>query len=101
MKTMPDDVLFLKEKIATSGDFTPQERDLILDCLNLGSYAGQHTYPSNHGPGSSKWTTAAWALLDQLPPSAMTTTTRWMLGGMIAGALSEMFKEGKRSKRWP
>lgn len=94
----PPDFIKLKEKIAISADFTPAERDLILDALNLGDYAGQHTYPSRHGPGSDKWATLAWSILDQFSPDAIPVRVRFLLGGMIAGAFNETFEMRRKGK---
>jgi hypothetical protein len=95
---MPPEFIRLKEKIVLCTDFTPDERDLLLDCLNLGEYSGQHLYPASFRPGSNQWATAAWAILDQISPKAMKVRDRFMLGGLIAGALSEMFELGRKSK---
>jgi len=90
-------LLQLRERIALCRDFSPDERTLILDCMNLGDYSGKHEYPSQHMPGSSPWTTAAWEILDKLRPDALKSSDRFMLGGMIAGALQEMFKAGREA----
>lgn len=95
---MPPEFIRLKEKIATSKDFTPEERDLILDCLNLGDYSGKHEYPEIFKPGSNRWATATWAILDQMNPKALKIRDRFLLAGLIAGALSEMFELGRKSK---
>jgi hypothetical protein len=87
----------LRERVALSKDFSPDERTLILDCLNLGDYSGKHDYPSRHGPDSSPWAKATWAVLDQLKPGKLSRTDRFMLGGMIAAALMQMFETGKRA----
>jgi len=94
----PPEFVILKEKIAISKDFTPDERDMILDCLNLGDYASKHTYPKHFGPGSNQWATAAWQVLDQINPDAMKQRDRFLLGGMIAGAMMEMFEMGRKSR---
>ena len=93
---MTPEFIQLKEKITTSKDFTTDERDMILDCLNLGDYAGRHQYPASFPPGKNKWATAAWAILDQMNPNALKTRDRFMLGGLIAGALSEMYDSAKK-----
>lgn len=95
----PLDFIKLKEKIATAPDFTPEERDLILTALNLGTYAGQHTYPARHGPGADKWATFAWAILDQFSPDAFNVGTRYMLAGMIAGSFREFFETSFPTKQ--
>jgi hypothetical protein len=33
-----------------------------------------------------------WAILDQLPPDAMPDKTRFLLGGLIAGGLLEVYR---------
>lgn len=88
----------LKEKIATSMEFTADERGLLLDCLNLGDYNGMHRYPAACPPGSTRWATAAWAILDQMNPNALKTRDRFMLGGLLAGALSEMYENGRSGR---
>lgn len=89
----------LKEKVAACTDLTPDERTLILDALNMGNYKSvRRQYPSHHGPGSSRWATAAWAVLDQMRPDALAVRDRFLLGGLIAGALSEMYELGRRGK---
>lgn len=93
---MPPEFIRLKEKIAASNDFTVEEREMLLDCLNLGDYAGKHKYPASFPPGSNKWATATWAILDQMNPNALKTRDRFMLGGLIAGALAEMYESGRR-----
>jgi len=96
------DFIKFKEKIALSTDFTPEERSLILDALNLSTEhdGEQHTYPKNFRPGSDPWITAAWAIMDTVKPGLLDKRTRWMLGGMIAGALHDTFqlasKKGKK-----
>jgi len=95
MKHTPEFVQ-LKEKIAISNDFTPDERDLILDCLNLRDYTGKHEYPQHFGPDSGPWAKAAWAILDQMNPRALKVRDRFMLGGMFGGALKEMYEIGLR-----
>lgn len=95
---MPPEFILLKEKIATSKDFTPEERDLILDCLNLGDYSGKHEYPGIFKPGSNRWATEAWAILDQMNPKALKIRDRFLLGGLVAGALSEMYEKGRNGR---
>lgn len=96
--TMPPEFMVLKEKIAVCTDLTPDERNLILDCLNLGDYAGRHDYPKNFGPGTNRWVTASWAILDQLNPQALKQRDRFFLGGLVAGALAEMYEHGRRGR---
>ena len=99
MKHTPE-FIQLKEKISVCKDFSPEERDLILDCLNLRDYTGQHEYPPHFGPDSGDpWARAAWAVLDQMNPRALKVRDRFMIGGLFAGALSEMFQAGLRGKR--
>ncbi len=90
----------LREKVAISKDFTTQERDLILEALNLGCFSDQHSYPSlfKPGPKQDAFVNCAWALLDQFNPSTFQLSTRYLLAGMIAGALSEMYHLGKTGK---
>jgi hypothetical protein len=96
--TKPPEMIHLKEKIALCKDFTAAERDIILDCMNLADYGDKHEYPARFGPGSSRWATEAWAILDEITPGKLSTTDRFMLGGMIAGALSEMYEAGRKKK---
>jgi hypothetical protein len=96
MKTLPE-VTALKEKIVLCQDFAPWERDLLLDSLNFGDYSGKHKYPSTFPPGKEKWSTAAWAVLDQMRPDAMPVRDRFMLGGLIAGALQQVYEQGRKS----
>lgn len=91
----PQSLIQLRERIALAKGFSPDERTLMLDALNLGDYSGRHEYPSRHGPGADPWTDAAWAILDQLRPGKLARNDRFMLGGMIAGALQQMFETGK------
>ena len=97
---MPPEFIRLKEKIAVSKEFTRDERDMILDCLNLGDYAGEHAYPATFPPGSNRWATATWAILDQINPKALKIRDRFMLGGLIAGALAETYEQGRAKKGW-
>jgi hypothetical protein len=89
----PPNVNLLRRVIEQGPSFTPPERKLILDLLMLNTYRpGEHTYPSEHGPDSSPAAAAAWKLLDQLPPGALTEAQRFMLGGNLAVALDEATK---------
>jgi hypothetical protein len=84
----PPNVNVLRRAIEQSPSFTPPERKLILDLLMLNAYLpGEHTYPPDHGPDSSPAAAAAWKLLDQLPPGALTQAQRYMFGGIVATAL--------------
>lgn len=93
----PQSLTDLRERIALAKDFSPDERTLILDCLNINDYSGQHEYPSRHGPGSTPWATGAWEILDQLKPGKLTRSDRFMVGGMLAGALMKMFEAGREA----
>ena len=80
-----------------NADFTSEERDLILQALSLGDYRSvKREYPKSFGPGSNRWATAAWRVLDQMRPDALQVRDRFMLAGMIAGALKEFYDDGKR-----
>lgn len=46
-----------------------------------------HSYPSNHRPGTHWATDKAWQILDTLPAGLLPDDYRFLLGGMIAGAL--------------
>lgn len=87
----PEFLASLATRIRDSRDFSAQERGLIIDALALGDYRGKHEYPSGHGPGSRLSATVAWSILDQLPPTAMKRWHRFMLAGLIAGALEKVF----------
>lgn len=51
-----------------------------------------HTYPRNHGPGSTWMTTIAFAVLDNLRPGIIPDPTRFYLAGLFAGAINEVMK---------
>lgn len=92
---MTINMMLLREKVAVA-NFTAEERDLILNSLALGRYEGKHSYPETLGPTHSDPSVrASWAILDQLPPNAMTVAHRFLLAGLMAGAISET-KRGKR-----
>ncbi len=92
----PPSLLDLQRRIEQSLSFTAAERKLILDALLLGTRRStEYNYPVAFRPGSSPNATAAWAILDQLPPGALTDGQRFMLGGLFAGALDRMFKTGR------
>lgn len=92
--------IHLKEKIALSADFTPHERDLILESLNLGDYrADTRVYPANFGPGSRWSATMAWSVVDMLRPDALPVRDRFQIAGAIAGALEEVYDLGRRKKK--
>jgi hypothetical protein len=59
---------------------------------------GPHTYPSRHGPDSDPWAINAWAILDQVPPGIIPRNWRFLLGGLLAGALSETYQLGKEDR---
>jgi hypothetical protein len=59
---------------------------------------GTHTYPSRHGPGADPWAVNAWAILDQVPPGIIPQNWRFLLGGLLAGALSETYQLGKEDR---
>jgi hypothetical protein len=90
----------MKEKIALCTEFRPEERELILNAVN--DYiedrdVDKHSYPSNFPPGTDPWVSAAWEILDTLKPGALRRDTRYLLGDMIAGALSNAFEMGAAS----
>jgi hypothetical protein len=95
----PPDLLALRDRIENNPGLSAWERRLILDALMLGDYRAEHRYPPNHGPDSSPAAKAAWAILDQLPPKALTVRYRFMLGGLFAGALDAQFKAGREYER--
>jgi hypothetical protein len=59
---------------------------------------GTHTYPSGHGPDHDPWAINAWAILDQVPPGIIPQNWRFLLGGLLAGALSETYQLGKENQ---
>jgi hypothetical protein len=92
-RACPPNVNVLRKAIEQSPSFTPPERKVILDLLMLNTYRpGEHTYPGNLAPHSSPAAMAAWGLLDQLPPGALTQAQRFMFAGNLAVALAEATK---------
>src|SRR5262245_37049148 len=77
---MTINLIDLKERIAISQEYTPEERDLILAALNIGGdYCDQHVhvYPSKYPRKSdSFWLNETWDIMDKLPPDAMPTNYR-------------------------
>ncbi len=47
----------------------------------------QHPYPSQYGKGTHWASDRAWEILDTLPVGLLSNEHRFLLGGMIAGAL--------------
>jgi len=86
----------LKERVALCRDFSPEERNLILDFMCQGDYEGEHTYPPNYGPEKSPLLKITWEILDSLPPDAMIKQHRFMLAGMITAKLKQAFELGSR-----
>ena len=59
----------------------------------------RHAYPPSFGPDhESPFVRMSWALMDQLKPEAMNVESRFLLGSLIAGALSEAFKIGRERR---
>lgn len=54
----------------------------------------QHTYPSEHAPGTSVFTDLGWAILDHIKPGIIGDEARAFLCGMIAGATSKVYSIG-------
>lgn len=52
-----------------------------------------HTYPSNHRPGTTWAMTAAWKILDALPPGVLDHATRAYLAGAMAATLMRQARE--------
>lgn len=48
-----------------------------------------HVYPSEYGKGKHWATDKAWEILDNFKPGAIKDENRFLLAGMIAGALME------------
>jgi hypothetical protein len=91
------DLIDLKERIARCRDFSPAERDLILNALNLGDYrSAKREYPSALRPGSSMIADAVWGILDQMRPDAMTVRDRFILAALMAGAFDAIIVGAKR-----
>jgi hypothetical protein len=54
-----------------------------------------HTYPSKYGPDHpSPFIRMSWALLDNIAPGAIPNDARYLLAGMIAGALDQAYRIG-------
>lgn len=80
----------LRERIALCKDFTPDERDIILDALLLNDKAYAHEYPPKYPPGASPALTLVWSILDRLPPNAMSKAHRFMLAGIMLATISDL-----------
>jgi hypothetical protein len=94
--------IHIKEKVAISKDFTPDERDFILNAINANFGGGKQQYPSRHPPGTHWATDAGWELLDTITPGSISLDVRAWLGGAIAGRLiREREDTEKRLQRWP
>lgn len=57
----------------------------------------EHTYPSNHPPGSYWATDLGWQILDTLPVGVLGSVQRAYLCGLIAGALDKYARDGRPS----
>lgn len=55
-----------------------------------------HSYPSNYRPGKHWATDEAWEMLDRLPPGKLEDDYRFLIAGMIAGALMCHFDDLNR-----
>ena len=91
------DLKSLRERIKVAPNLSEDERKLILGALALSEYPCKHSYPASFKPGTDPWSACAFELLDQLPANAMTTNHRYMLAGLIAGALQAVAERGVRS----
>ncbi len=60
----------------------------------------KHPYPSRHRPGTHWATDESWRLLDRLPVGLLPDDYRFLLGGMIAGALMKARAEARIEARW-
>lgn len=48
----------------------------------------QHEYPSNYPPDHPHWAVRlSWAIIDEIPPGAISNEKRFLLGGTVVGAL--------------
>jgi len=92
------DLTDLRERIALCGDFSPEERDLILDFMCQGDYEGKHVYPPDYGPEKAPLLKLVWKILDTLPPDAMIRQHRFLLGGLISASLKEVYARGIAGK---
>lgn len=54
----------------------------------------ERTYPSDYPPGSHWAVTAAWQILDTLPPGTLDEVQRAYIAGLISGALVSAAKNG-------
>lgn len=70
------------------------ERRVIAHAATL-----KHEYPSRYKPGTHWSTDAAWELLDKFAPGAIENDHRFLLAGMIAGALMRVRTEGEAHGR--
>ena len=55
----------------------------------------EHTYPSEHGPGTSVFTDLGWAILDHIKPGVIPDEVRAYLCGLIAGAAGKAYEIGR------
>lgn len=53
----------------------------------------EHPYPSNYRPGTHWSVDEAWEILDQLPVGILPDDHRFLIAGMIAGALLKASKK--------
>lgn len=56
--------------------------------------APKHPYPSRYGRGTHWAIDEAWDILDLLPVGLLPDDTRFLLSGMIAGALTRVAQYG-------
>ncbi len=82
----------LRDKIERLHGLNAAERKVILDALLMNTHSGKHQYPKDFGPESSAVAKTVWAILDQLPPDALTISQRFMLAGMLGRALAAAIK---------
>lgn len=59
----------------------------------------RHTYPQNYPHDHpSPFVRIGWALLDQIPPGVVPEQWRFLLGGLVAGALQEAYTIGAEGR---
>jgi hypothetical protein len=89
------DVEALEMKIKAWPGLTTAERRLMLCGLHLDKRSNEHKYPNCCCPASSLYASIAWEILDGLPPDALPTRDRFMLGAKITEALRQIHEEAE------
>lgn len=59
----------------------------------------KHVYPSKYPPSHpDPFVRVSWALLDKLKPDALNSELRFLIAGMIAGALGAAYDAGREKR---